>query len=282
MHPEQAHAASGSGAAMAVMAVCLGAATLLYLAAYLRERRHGRGWSRWRVASFVLGMAMVLGSLLPPLAARAHHELPAHMFQHLLLGMLGPIAIVLGTPVTLALRNLPPPVSRRIVGVLHSRPARLVSHPVTALLLNIGGMAALYLTPLYAMMAEHPALHVVVHVHFLAAGYLFSWAILQLEPAGSAHVSAPKRLAVLFVAIAAHAVLAKAMYAFGFPRGTVHGLAEIELAAQIMYYGGDLSELLLMIVLFATWPHLDAERDTKKAPAEPGLLHRVTRRASAQ
>lgn len=144
--------------------------------------------------------------------------------------------------------------AKNLVRVLHSRVVRWLSHPVTALALNLGGMGVLYLTPLYSMMHEYAVLHTFVHVHFFVAGCLFSWAILQLEPAGSIRVSAPMRLTVLFVAIAAHANIAKAMFAFGFPRQTAHSLAEIEQAAKIMYYGGDFSEMLLMIVLFATWP----------------------------
>ena len=61
------------------------------------------------------------------------------------------------------------------------------------------------------------------------------------------------RLAVLFVATAAHAVLGKLMYAYGFPRDAGHDLTEIEAAAQLMYYGGDFAELLLALVFFAAW-----------------------------
>ena len=65
------------------------------------------------------------------------------------------------------------------------------------------------------------------------------------------------RLAVLFLATATHATLGKLMYAYGWPRGTPHTLAEIEAAAQWMYYGGDLAEILLAIAFFFLWfrPH---------------------------
>lgn len=239
----------------------------LYLLALARQRARARPWSHWRTAAFLLGMGCVLGSLVPPLASHAHHDLSAHMLQHLLLGMLGPIGLVLGTPVTLALRTLPPRASRALVRLLHSAPIRFITHPIAALLLNIGGMAALYLTPLYALMAEHAVLHVLVHLHFVAAGTLFSWAILQLEPAGPRRLSAAARLVILFVAIATHATLAKTMYAHGFPRGTAHALPEIQRAAQIMYYGGDLTELLLLIVLCATWPRRSAAAGRAAVPA---------------
>jgi len=253
-HHAHAHGSPGMGFGMALLvALCLGS-VLLYLIAQARARDRGKGWSGRRTASFVIGMALIVCSLLPPLATRAHQDLSAHMYQHLLLGMFGPIAVVLGTPVTLALRALPTSVSRRLVALLHGGPVRWISHPVSALVLNVGGMGVLYMSPLYALMAVHGTLHTLVHFHFLAAGCLFAWSILQLEPAGPHRLSAQARLAILFVAIAAHATIAKAMYAYGFPRGTVHSGEELQRAAKIMYYGGDLSELLLMVVLFMGWP----------------------------
>lgn len=259
------HSAAGLGLGMTLLAALSIVALLLYVIGHVRERARGKPWSPWRTASFVVGMGMVVAALAPPLAPLAHHDLSAHMVQHLLLGMFGPIAIALGMPVTLLLRALPAPAARRAVGVLHSAPVRGLSHPVTALILNIGGMAALYMTPLYARMAEHGALHTLVHFHFIAAGCLFAWSILQLERGGPHRLSAPARLVILFFAIAAHATVAKAMYAYGFPRGTTHALAEIERAAQLMYYGGDLSELVLMIVLFIRWPR--GERSPARAVA---------------
>ena len=43
------------------------------------------------------------------------------------------------------------------------------------------------------------------------------------------------------------------MFAYGFPRGTAHPLNEIEQAAQLMYYGGHMAELLLVVAFFAAW-----------------------------
>ena len=124
---------------------------------------------------------------------------------------------------------------------------------MTALVLNVGGMAALYATPLYAATQASPVLHALVHVHFLAAGCLFTHAVLA-GPDPAPHAPGLRtRLNVLFVAIAAHAVLAKLMYGYGLPRGTAHGPDEVRAAARLMYYGGDLAEGLLAVALFARW-----------------------------
>lgn len=55
--------------------------------------------------------------------------------------------------------------------------------PVTALVLNLGGLVALYFTPLYAVPAREPGLHNLVHLHFVASGYLFAWVIAGPDPA---------------------------------------------------------------------------------------------------
>src|SRR5690606_757641 len=123
----------------------------------------------------------------------------------LLLGMFAPLALVLGAPVSLLLRSLPRRGARVCLALLHSPPLRLLTRPWMALLLNIGGMYLLYLTPLFAAMASSPALHVLVHLHFLLAGYLFCWAILAGPDPGLRPARPLRRLGVLFAGMAAHA-----------------------------------------------------------------------------
>jgi putative membrane protein len=204
------------------------------------------------VLSFVAGAGLLALAVSPPVAALAHHDLRGHMLQHLLLGMFAPLALVLAAPVTLLLRSLPVTGARRVSGVLRRRPVRFLSHPLTALTLDVGALYLLYLTPLFAATLASAPLHTLVHLHFFAAGSLFVWSIAGPDPAP--HRSPFRtRLQVLLFAIAAHSTLAKILYAYGWPRGAGHDLQEIRAAAQWMYYGGDLAELLLAVALFAAW-----------------------------
>jgi len=214
------------------------------------ERDCKHRWSHWRTASFSSGIIVLLFALLPQTVEFAHHDLRGHMLQHLLLGMVAPLGLVFGAPVLLALRTGPRRFSRGLVRWLRSPFIAFISHPVTALVLNIGGMYLLYLTPLYAAMQESALLHALVHWHFLVAGCLFTWAIAGPEPAPQ-RPGWRFRLVVMFVAMATHAFLAKAMYAYGWPAGSGHNMEAIQSAAKIMYYGGDLTELVLVIALFA-------------------------------
>lgn len=225
---------------------------ILYLFGLLQQHNAARSWNAWRTASFIGGIGLLAIAMWPPLVHYAHHDLRGHMMQHLLIGMLAPLGLVLAAPLTLVLRTLPTQKARMLTAVLGSRPFHYLSHPVTALFLNIGGMYLLYLTPLYTAMLDSPYLHYLMHIHFLAAGYLFVWAIAGPDPAPR-RPGMRLRLAVLFVGTAAHAYLSKLMYAYAFPRNTPHSIEEIHAAAKIMYYGGDLAELLLAVVFFSMW-----------------------------
>lgn len=61
------------------------------------------------------------------------------------------------------------------------------------------------------------------------------------------------RLIVLFINIGTHAFLSKFMYAYLYPLNSPHSEGQIREAAKMMYYWGDLSELLLTIIFFALW-----------------------------
>jgi len=209
----------------------------------------GHCWPKWRTLSFLTGIALLALASSPPLVAAAHTDINAHMTQHLLVGMFAPIFLVIGTPVTLLLVSLPPPVSRKITGLFKGGFFQAIIHPGTALLLNIGSMYLLYLTPLYARSLTHPVIHHLIHLHFFIAGYLFTWSLIAPDAVpGRAGVTL--RGGILFSGIAAHAFLAKYMYAYAYPHGTPFSQTAIRDAAMSMFYWGDLAELILAAFFF--------------------------------
>ncbi|WP_081237800.1 cytochrome c oxidase assembly protein [Streptomyces viridosporus] len=270
-HTHPAHHGADSGLpeilppALALSACAVG---YLCLAHRARRRNPARGWNPWRTAGFTLGLLLLAAALLPPLAPFAHGDFRGHMAQHMLIGMYAPLALVLGAPVTLLLRTLPVASARRLTTVLHSRPARLLSHPAPALLLSTGTLGLLYFTPLHHTATAHPAGHWLLHAHFLLSGCLFAHAIAGPDPA-PARPGVPARLVWLGCAVALHAVLSQLMYG-GFWVEVHAPVPEVQGAAEIMYYGGDLAELLLAAALVATWrpgrgPHPRTKPETVPA-----------------
>ncbi|MFB6593150.1 MULTISPECIES: cytochrome c oxidase assembly protein [Streptomyces diastaticus group] len=241
------------------------AAGYLLLARRARHRNAALGWSRRRTAGFLTGTALLGVALLPPVAVFAHEDFRGHMAQHMLIGMYAPLALVLAAPVTLLLRTLPAARARQLTAVLHSPPARVVAHPAVALLLSSGSLAVLYFTPLYNATLGHPAAHWLLHAHFLLSGCLFAYVIAGHDPA-PARPAVPVRLVCLGVAVTAHAVISQLMYG-GF-WVDVHAPADqVRGGAEIMYYGGDIAELLLAAALVTTWRPERGRGDRRGAAA---------------
>ena len=248
--PYQVHLQAMTGAfVLLLLAVTLWFA---YVLAALVQRRRLPGWPLWRLASFTCGTALLVTVLSPPAMIWGHADLRGHMAQHLALGMFAPIALMLGKPVTLLLRSVPVSVARGLASILATLPVRVLSHPFTALLLDVGALYLLYLTPLYQLSQTSPVLHVLLHLHFVLAGYLFCWAVAGPDPAPH-RARFFTRLAALFLATAAHSILGKLMYGYGYPHAAGYALADIQAAAQLMYYGGNLAEMALALLLFAGW-----------------------------
>jgi putative membrane protein len=265
-----AHVGHAAGGTEVLGWVLVASIVLVPALAYARavRSRHagGRPWPAGRTACFVLGLALAAVALSPAMAAAAHDGPRGHMVQHLLLGMFAPLALVLAAPATLLLAALPPGGRRRVAAVLRSRALHVLAHPGTAAVLDVGGLYVLYLTPLYAVVAGNTVVHQLVGVHFLLAGYLFSWSIAGPDPAPR-RPGLAVRVAVLIGAGTAHGHLAKLLYARAgeLPPGSTAELDEVQAAAQLMYYGGDLAEVALAVALFAAWNRRRAGRRLRRA-----------------
>jgi putative membrane protein len=94
-----------------------------------------------------------------------------------------------------------------LLRLLHSFPVAVLAAPATAVVLDLGGLYALYLTGLYQAAEHDDLVHAAVHVHMFLAGCLLSWALIGVDP-----VRRPDtwvRLTALIIAAAGHDTLAK-------------------------------------------------------------------------
>lgn len=226
-----------------------------YIAAVGRIRRLGGSWPWWRTALWCGGLLTAAAAILGP-AALGRHDFTAHMLVHLLLGMAGPLLLVSAAPMTVALRALPVRRARQLARLLHARPIGFLTHPLTAIVLNAGGLWLLYTTGLYQQMSFHPWLSLAVHAHIVMAGYLFTAAIIGVDPAPR-RFTYRLRAAVLVTFLAAHDILAKYLFAHP-PNGVPADSAQA--GAQLMYYGGDLLDLILIVALCWRWYAADLSR----------------------
>lgn len=192
----------GLGAVVAAAAYALGVRKLA---------RHEIVWSRWRTISWMLGCLSLLVVTSSGLRTYGMALFSIHMIEHMVLNMFIPVLLVLGAPVTLALRAVPaaergalPGPREWIVWMVHSRVTAFFSHPVTALIVFVASLYIVYFTPLFGTLARYHWGHELMSIHFLVTGYLFYWAIIGIDP-GPRRLPFLARLGLLFAVMPFHA-----------------------------------------------------------------------------
>ncbi|MCH9769139.1 MAG: cytochrome c oxidase assembly protein, partial [Actinomycetia bacterium] len=183
----------------------------VYLAAVYRLKRRGDAWPAGRVAAWLLGCLLLLVTTSSGIGRYMPAMFSMHMIAHMMLSMLVPILLVLGGPVTLALRALPaagrgqPPGPREwLLAALHSRVSRVLTNPFVATALFVVGFYGLYFGGLFdATVGSHGA-HVAMNVHFLLSGYLFYWVVIGVDPTPRP-IPPVGKLAVVFASVPLHA-----------------------------------------------------------------------------
>lgn len=233
----------GAGSVIGALGMLIAAAAVLGYLRCVRINRNG-AWPRWRTACWLGGVGLAYASMLL-LVASGSMRPQAHMLGHLGLGMAAPVLLVLAAPLTLVLRTVPVSAGRVLVRIVHVRGVRVAVEPGVAAVLDVGGLWVLYATPLLATAHGTGWVAALVCVHLLAAGYLFTAAMISTEPLPGRR-SVGHRAVVLVIALAAHGILAKLLYARA-------GSIADERAAMIMYYGGDVIEIGLLIALGLVW-----------------------------
>ncbi|GAA0945930.1 cytochrome c oxidase assembly protein [Nonomuraea longicatena] len=253
----------------------------LYAAGVVRLRRRGDAWSWGRTASWFAGVAVLVVATQSGLARYAKVMFSMHMVEHMTLSMIVPIFLVLGGPVTLALRALRPAAKRGDRGprewlttILHSRAVRVVSHPAVATAVFIASTYALYFTPLFAAAMEEHLGHIAMTAHFLLSGCLFFWVIIGVDPAPH-KLPYVGRLLLLFVTMPFHAFFGIALMMMGTvlasgwyeQLGRTWGdplLADQSDGGAIAWGFGEIPTLIVLLAIALQW-YQDEDRKARRA-----------------
>ncbi|GAA1818010.1 bifunctional copper resistance protein CopD/cytochrome c oxidase assembly protein [Planosporangium flavigriseum] len=263
------------------------AAAGLYLSGARRLRRRGERWPAPRTAAWLAGWAVVAAATSSGLARYAPMLVSVHLIQHLLLGTVAAILLVLAAPVTLALRALPaagdrdwPGPREWIHACLHARLARVLTHPLVVLGIYAGSLYALYLTGLYELTLRAHAAHLVTIACFLAAGCLFFWVIIGADP-GPRRLAHPRRMLLAAASMAVQALLGVALTQSATPIAArwfaqlarpwgPTPLADQHTAGGIAWSFGEIPALLVVIALLLGWARARAQRGLDQpAPSTP-------------
>jgi cytochrome c oxidase assembly factor CtaG len=281
--------------------VCLALAGA-YVAGVLRLRRGGDAWPPGRTTAWLVGCALGVWTTTSGLGEYAMAMFSIHMGSHMLLAMAVPILLVLGGPLTLALRALPGPEAGDaavdgprawLTSLLDAPVVRVLTHPVVALVLFVGSFYALYFSPIFAAALPYHWAHQLMNATIVVVGSLFFWAVIGVDPPPRPlpHVA---RLALLLASMPFHAFFGVAV----FGAGTVIGqrfygdlalpwvpdlLADQSLGGGVAWAAGELPLLVVVIALLVQWSRSDRDgtrpdRDGEDDPYRAMLADLARRR----
>jgi putative copper resistance protein D len=209
----------------------------------------GRDWPVTRSLAFAAAMVAFAMATMSGLAAYDTERFSAHMAQHLLLGMVVPVLLVVARPLTLALQASSRPTQVALLRALHHPVVRFVSRPVVALVAFTATLWVLYFTPLYDLSLRSDPVHLLVHVHFVVVGVLFYGAVLATDPR-PVEASPATRAALTFVAVPLHAFLGMALLA---GPSVVDDVSDQRLGAGLLLSVGELVGLAVLLAVVWRW-----------------------------
>ncbi|MFG2459589.1 cytochrome c oxidase assembly protein [Streptomyces sp. NPDC048523] len=240
----------------------------LYAWGVVRLRRRGDSWSVGRTVSYVVGVLTIGLMMCTGLNDYGMVMFSVHMVQHMVISMLSPILILLGAPVTLALRALP--VAGRghkgprelLLALLHSRYMRIITHPAFTIPLFIASLYGLYFTPIFDFLMGSKTGHVAMMVHFLAVGVVFFWPIIGVDP-GPQRPGYLMRMLELFAGMPFHAFFGIALMmasepmveTFKNPPASlgIDALSDQNYAGGIAWAFSEIPSVLVLIALLFQW-----------------------------
>ncbi|WP_055491342.1 cytochrome c oxidase assembly protein [Streptomyces sp. TP-A0356] len=240
----------------------------LYGWGVVRLVRRGDKWPVGRIVAYVVGVLTVMLVMCTKLNDYGMVMFSVHMVQHMVISMLSPILILLGAPITLALRALPTAGRDRkgprelLLMVLHSRYMRIITHPAFTIPLFIASLYGLYFSPLFDFLMGSRAGHIAMMVHFLAVGLVFFWPIMGVDP-GPQRPGHLMRMLELFAGMPFHAFFGIAlMMASTAMVGTyqhppaslgIDALSDQTSAGGIAWAFSEIPSVLVLLALLFQW-----------------------------
>lgn len=260
--------------------IAITAAAVMYVRWVVRLRRRGDAWSLWRLASWLVGLAMLTWITQGAPAVYGMVLFSGHMVEHMTLVLLVPLPLTFGAPVTLALRALTPRTDGSrgprewLRALVESRWMRLMAHPIVAAVNFAGSMVLFYYSPLFAFSLSNHAGHLWMLVHFTVAGYLFANSLFGIDP-GPQRSPYPMRVVVLFATMAFHAFFSVALSSstvllvprwfglMGRPWGP-DAITDQQYGGTLAWGLGEIPVVLLAIIVLIQWRGADGREGRRK------------------
>ncbi len=211
-------------------------------------------------AAFVLFAAAVSG----PFDRLADESFAWHMVQHLLILYGVALLLLLARPFDLYARFAGKCATASLVKA--TRPLHALAAPPVALFVFIAALWGTHFSPLYELSLEHPLVHVLEHLLYLAAGIIFWLPVVAPPPLRP--LSYPVRLFYLTVALPQGALLGMVLASARVPLyphyaaitgSRAAALADQGNAAAVMWILGGLVIFGALLITLAVWAHRERE-----------------------
>jgi len=198
-------------------------------------------------------MLALLAALVSPIDGLGEDYLfSAHMVQHVLLGDIAPLLILLGLS-----RVIMRPATRRLMRI--ERRLGPLAHPATGIVIWLALMYLWHVPALYDAAAEHAGVHLLEHASFFTAGVALWWPLIQPVPMRR-RLTGLQPLAYIASAKAGLAALglylawsSAALYPYYERTPRIWGLSPVEdqnVGGVIMMVEQSFTLVLVMVVLF--------------------------------
>jgi cytochrome c oxidase assembly factor CtaG len=162
----------------ATVVLALGLYAGIYVWRWRAARREegGRGAGPVQLLCFAVALAALTAAIASPIDGLGEDYLfSMHMLQHILLGDIAPVFLLLALS-----RVIMRPATRRLVAV--ERALGRFAHPLTGLFLWFGLVYLWHIPALYDAAIQSDVVHALEHASFFTAGVALWWPLIQPVP----------------------------------------------------------------------------------------------------
>ncbi|WP_284763815.1 cytochrome c oxidase assembly protein [Arthrobacter sp. efr-133-R2A-63] len=255
-----------------------------YILGVVKVRRRGDSWSWFRTVNWMIGLLVLTYITSGPPSVYGRILFSAHMVDHMALTMVAPLFLVLGSPVTLALRALPSRgegsrgdgsrgVREWLLVFVHSKFSQVVTHPLFAAANFAGSIILFYYSDAFGWAMRDHVGHELMNLHFTLTGYIFVLTMIGTDPLPR-RAPYPMRLLLLLATMGFHAFFGVSIMGgtgllaadyFG-NLGRTWGqsaLLDQQTGGAVAWGIGEVPTLLVAIGVAVMWSRSDA-RETKR------------------
>lgn len=236
-----------------------------------KDGRWGADVKPRHIAWFAAGLLTIFIALVSPLDALSNYaSFAAHMTQHILLAIVAPVCLLIGTPRYWLSYLFNIPVIKNLL--------RLAAHPLIAIGVFTVVLWAWHLPALYEGALRDANLHIVEHTMFLITGVILWAPILHTLPPDKP-MNYFVKIAYLFFNMITSSILAAV---FTFAQGVIYPyygnamqvfgmtpLDDQQLAGAIMWVPGGGIFLAATLIAFAAWLQNEEKKGQAGYPPPP-------------